>query len=106
MDQKARIIFQITKTKIDEATIFVRTQETLREHISMLLQNESLNKKTNLSMIYAQLPGLYTTRQLSQLSTLSKQNIEVAIDQDLVSNSDAAKNYLYTEISTLVKLIW
>lgn len=109
MPEKVSIIYQITQTKISEATIFIRTQETLRQHISMLLQNESLNEKVNLSMIYAQLPGLYTPTQISQLNTAKNDGGEIALYGDLVENSSSkngGNGLLKNEIESLVKLVW
>lgn len=104
--ERAGIVYQITKVKIDEATIFIRTQETLREYISVLIQNKSLHSSVNMKLIYTQLPGMYTAKQLKQLYSHTNESTELMLSYDYVAKTDDSSYALSLEVETLIKLLW
>lgn len=110
--EKAEIIYKLTKPKIDEASIFYRTQETLREYLSMFLFNSSLNEKGEMDLMYLQLEGVFSPRQILYLEEqYSRNKKEVEQKKEVLKelnreNYYKAASYLHIETMSYIKLLW
>ena len=71
MHQKVGIIYKITASKIDEASIFNRTQQTLREFLSTFLFNNDFNKNWELDAVRMSLEGIFNKRQMVHCNIIS-----------------------------------
>jgi hypothetical protein len=105
-------IYKLTLPKIDEASIFNKTQETLREYLSLFLYNQSLNQEGELDRLQLQLEGFLTPRQILYLQehyTNNKDEVEksqVLLSNLTKENHAKACEYLMEQISGFIRILW
>ena len=112
MLDKAHLIYKLSLPQIDEASIFIRTQETLREYLSILMHNQGLNSKGELDILQLQFEGIFTQRQILFLEeNYMKNQKEVIKSQEILQNlnkekSDEAALHLQAHTFAFTRLLW
>lgn len=112
MLEKATLIYKLVLPQIDEASIFIRTKETLREYLSILMHNQGLNSEGELDILQLQFEGIFSQRQILFLEEhYMKNQSEVERSQDILQNlnqekSDEAAFHLQTQTFAFSKLLW
>ena len=114
--QKSSIIYKITTSKIDEASIYNRTQQTLREYLSMFLFNDELNKHGEFDAVKLSLEGIFSKRQMVYLQEMQHKTAAEG-DSKLLSTigsdsiTDVAKveqalKHFKSNIVSFAKILW
>lgn len=114
--QKSSIIYKITTSKIDEASIYNRTQQTLREYLSMFLFNDDLNKHGEFDAVKLSLEGIFSKRQMVYLQEMQHKTAAEG-DSKLLSTigsdntTDVAKveqalKHFKSNIVSFAKILW
>jgi hypothetical protein len=121
------IIYKLTLPKIDEASIFNRTQETLREFLATIMHNQGLNAEGDMDILQIQLEGIFTPKQilyleqqyeknikyvqqsealLEPLNSISSQVLIESEDQFEINKVFQASKHLEQQTFTFVKILW
>jgi hypothetical protein len=112
MKDRVDIIYKLTIPKIDDAVLFNKTQETLREFLSMLIHNEGLNSEGEMDVLQIEMEGLFTPKQMLYLEEhFMKNQKEVEKSQQLLQqfeqeNRQKAIAHLKIQTMSFIKILF
>lgn len=98
INDSVEIIYKLTLPKIDEASIFNRTQETLREFLAVIMHNQGLNTDGEMDILQIQLEGIFTPKQILYLEKQYEKNIKhVKESEALLEPLNNIENQVFIE---------
>ena len=112
LHEKSDLIYKLTIPRIDEASIFMRTEETLREYVSFLMHNQGLNTEGELDILQLQFEGVFSQRQLTYLEEKYLKNEQKVHESEEILERIKEKDYeeavehLKVHTFGFIKIFW
>lgn len=110
--EKANILYQLMQVELDEGYILNSTEETLREFLAVIMNNQELNHNGELDTLQLKLEGFMTEGQILYLEDLYRKNFKQVKESEQIlkivdeEQQEKAIWHLKANFSSYAKILW